>query len=421
MSRVAVSVSGVSKRYKLYRWHPYRLLDFLLPMFGNRWQEKECCALQDVSFDVLNGTTVGIIGRNGSGKSTLLRILAGNSFPTTGVVRMDGPVSALLEIGTAFHPDLTGRENIYISGTYLGMTEKEIDRVYPGIVAFSELENCIHQPVRTYSVGMQLRLAFAVCTSITTDILLIDEVLAVGDAYFSRKCFDLLSSLTREGKTVIIASHDLASIQRFCSRVLWIDQGKLVMDGAPLDVLKAYAVSIRSQEEIRLRHEAVLQDPQGLRARGSMFGSGEALITEVTCVNREGSPQKIYSVGEPFTVRIRYKTQRPVSDPVFVAAIYRMDGITVFQAISVRDGVHFGKLDGEGVVNVVVDNPLLGPGQYVLSVGLFPHIDVLDKLGTTPYDLHDRLYEFSIEPLVDCAIDLGLVLQPIRWEHQHGD
>jgi len=423
MDKVAISVRGVSKKYKLYHRRAKRLLDFLGLGVALGRHDEEICALKNVSFEVQRGTTVGIIGRNGAGKSTLLRILTGTTLPTVGEVEVNGKVSALLEIGTGFHPELTGRQNIYAGGVYLGMTREEIDRLYADIVAFSELEEFIHQPLKTYSSGMYMRLAFSVSTCINPDVLIIDEVLSVGDAYFSRKCFDRIRSFTEHGKTVVIVSHDLSMLQRFCGRLLWIDRGRLVMDGFPLDVLKAYAVSIREQEEMRIRN--MTPDPHhaihSLREKGLIYGSGEILITKVQCLNHAGNEQRQFSAGEPFTIRMRYKTQVPVVDPVFVAAIYRIDGITVCQPISSRDDVKFDKLDGQGFVDVLFDRPLLGPGQYVVSVAIFPSLDLLDQLGQTPYDHHDRLYEFRIEPLVDCALDLGVVLHPVSWRHSRGE
>jgi len=423
MDTAAISVKGVSKVYKLYRGRSKRLLDFFSLGFGEGRHDEEFCALDDVSFEIPQGTTVGIIGRNGAGKSTLLRILTGNSSPTKGEVEIKGKVSALLEIGTGFHPELTGQQNIHVSGVYLGLTQEEIDRLYTDIVAFSELEDFIHQPVKTYSYGMYMRLAFSVSTCINPDVLIIDEVLGVGDAYFSRKCFNRIRSFMECGKTVLMASHDLLALQRLCTRLLWIDHGRLMMDGPPLEVLRAYAVSVREQEERRFRAEmpATHPDAPSLREKGLIYGSGEILITEVKCLNHAGQEQHQFSVGEPLTIRMRYKTQVPVVDPVFVAALYRIDGVTICQAISSRDGVKFDKLDGQGFVDVLFDRPLLGPGQYVVSVAIFPSLDLLDQLGQTPYDLHDRLYGFQIEPLVDCALDLGMVLHPVSWRHSRGE
>src|SRR5207244_4785877 len=225
-----------------------------------------------------------------------------------------------------------------------------------------------------------------------------------------------------KGKTVLIVSHDLSTLQRLCSRLLWIDQGKLVMDGSPLEVLKAYAASIREQEEQRVRDKAYAchRAAYSLRNKGLIYGSGEILITEVQCLDREGIGKSIFSVGEPFTIRISYQTQVSVIEPVFVAAIYRVDGLRVCQVISSRDCIKFGKLDGKGFVDILFEQALLGPGQYVISAGIFPYVDLFDQIGQTPYDLHDRLYEFRIEPIVGCAIDLGVVLHPVCWRHSHG-
>ena len=215
-------------------------------------------------------------------------------------MEIKGKVSALLEIGTGFHPELTGQQNIHVSGVYLGLTQEEIDRLYTDIVAFSELEDFIHQPVRTYSYGMYMRLAFSVSTCINPDVLIIDEVLGVGDAYFSRKCFDRIRSFMECGKTVLMASHDFSALQRLCTRLLWIDHGRVVMDGSPLEVLKAYAASIRKQEEKRIRTmiPALQHDAHSLREKGLIYGSGEIVITEVQCVNHEGQECHRFNVGE---------------------------------------------------------------------------------------------------------------------------
>lgn len=421
MDATAVTVRNISKMYRLYHSRGGRLLDFFSQGFGRRRYE-EFWALEGVSFEIPRGTTVGIIGRNGAGKSTLLRIMTGNTTPTSGDVRLNGRVSAILEIGTGFHPELTGKQNVYASGMYLGMTREEIDPIYDDIVAFSELGDFIEQPVKTYSAGMYMRLAFAVSTAIHPDILLIDEALGVGDAYFSRKCAGRIRTFLETDKTVLIVSHDLGTLQRLCGRLLWIEQGKLVMDGAPLEVLKAYAASIRSQEESRLRAKATAfnRDQHAVREKGLICGSGEIIITQVRSLDVAGHDRHIFAAGEPLTFQIRYQTCTPVADPVFAVSVYRMDGITICQSISSFNEVNFGKLEGTGIVELLITQPSFGPGHYVVSVAILPYVDPLGRNESTPYDLHSRLYEFKIDPPLECAIDLGLVLQPVTWKHRPG-
>ena len=240
MDNTAISVRGLSKMYKLYRSRPFRLLDFLGLRLGkaDRYFE-EFWALQDVSFDIARGSTVGIIGRNGAGKSTLLKVLSGVSAPTRGEVAVNGRTSALLELGTGFHPDLTGHENIFASGLYLELDHQTMQTLYDEIVAFAELGDFLHQPVRTYSTGMHMRLAFSVATSVPADIQVIDEVLAVGDMYFFGKCLQRFRRFQEEGRTTVLVSHDQATVLRVCTRGLWIERGAIVADGTPLEVITA--------------------------------------------------------------------------------------------------------------------------------------------------------------------------------------
>jgi len=261
MENTAVSVRGLSKMYKLYRSRPFRLLDFLGLRLGKADRYFEAFwALQDVSFDIVRGSTVGIIGRNGAGKSTLLKVLSGVSAPTRGEVTLNGRTSVLLELGTGFHPDLTGHENIYASGLYLGLDRTAVEALYDQIVDFAELGPFLHQPVRTYSTGMHLRLAFSVATSVPADIQVIDEVLGVGDMYFFGKCLQRFRRFQEEGRTTVLVSHDQATVLRVCTRCLWIERGAIVADGTPLEVSTAYNQSIYEERD---RHELAAMSSSG--------------------------------------------------------------------------------------------------------------------------------------------------------------
>ncbi|HUN80776.1 MAG TPA: ABC transporter ATP-binding protein, partial [Phycisphaerae bacterium] len=253
----AIRLQAVGKMYRLYRRPSDQVLDALgigglLPWRGNTY--REFWALRDLELDVRRGERLGIIGRNGAGKSTLLKIITGNVAATEGSVSVSGRVQALLELGTGFHPEFTGRQNIRASLSYQGMTAGRIRAKEEEIIDFSELEDFIEQPVKTYSAGMYARLAFSTATAIEPEVLIIDEVLGAGDAYFAGKCVERMKRLTEEsGATVLFVSHDLGSVQQLCERVIWVDRGRITMDGAPLDVTKAYYASILAQEEIRLR------------------------------------------------------------------------------------------------------------------------------------------------------------------------
>ncbi len=255
----SIEIAGLGKMYKLYR----RPLDKVLDVFGlARWtfwrraetRYREFWALRDVNLTVRRGERLGIIGRNGAGKSTLLKVITGNLAPTEGSVQVRGRIQALLELGTGFHPEFTGRENIRASLAYHGLSGAEIRAREEEIIDFAELDEFIDQPVKTYSAGMYARLAFSTATAIEPEILIIDEVLGAGDAYFAGKCVERMKTLTEEsGATVLIVSHDLSTIQRLCSRAVWVDRGKIRQSGEPLDVIKLYSAMVRHEEDVRLR------------------------------------------------------------------------------------------------------------------------------------------------------------------------
>lgn len=234
----AIEVKNISKSFRLYHDKSLTLKERLL--FFNRAKYEEVQVLSDVSFDVKKGTTVGLIGRNGSGKSTLLKLLSGIIYPDSGEIKLNGRVSSLLELGAGFHPDFTGRENIYNNASIFGLSRKEIDKRYNQIVEFSELDGYIDNPVRTYSSGMYMRLAFSVAINVDADILLIDEILAVGDANFQKKCMDKINELKKKGITIVLVSHDMGSVERICDKAIWLDDGKIKYQGDAYDTVYTY-------------------------------------------------------------------------------------------------------------------------------------------------------------------------------------
>lgn len=252
MSEPIIEISGLSKMFRMFRSPRYRMMETLgLPVPSSSYEE--FWALRDVSFSIQPGERIGLIGRNGAGKSTLLKIVAGLLRPSSGQVHVRGDVQALMELGTGFHPEFTGRANVMSSLAYQGVTGREAKSLLDSVVEFSELDEFIDKPVKTYSAGMYSRLAFAVATAVRPEILIIDEILGAGDAYFAAKSAARMRELTSQGTTVLFVSHDMSAVQMICDRCVWIERGRMIMDSDPNDVSKRYAASIRKQEELRLR------------------------------------------------------------------------------------------------------------------------------------------------------------------------
>ena len=273
--RPAVEVVGLGKRFDIYPNDRARLAEF----FGNRQHHVEFWALRDVNFEVKKGTAYGVVGANGAGKSTLLRLLSGVSEPTEGTLDVRARLSGLLDLGLGFHPDFTGRQNVRLNCSVMGMPDEQIDSLLPPIVEFAELEEFIERPVRTYSAGMQLRLAFAIAAHMNYDVIFIDEVLAVGDQYFQRKCILKIEEFLAEGRTLVLVSHDLHSIRSLCSEVLWLHAGRVVHKGPTSEVVNAYVDVARDKEgklKARLFGGAQSAHARGLAKRVASETSGEA-------------------------------------------------------------------------------------------------------------------------------------------------
>lgn len=411
----AIVVKDLAKMYKLYTGSYYRLLDFLGLSRGPaaRYYD-EYWALKGVTFDIPMGTTVGVIGRNGAGKSTLLKLLSGASAPTRGEAVVNGRVAALLELSTGFHPDLTGHENIFASGLYLGLDRPAMESLYEEIVAFAELGEFLHRPVRTYSTGMQMRLAFSVASSVPADIQLIDEVLGVGDTYFFGKCLQRFQRFQQAGRTTVLVSHDLGTILRLCSRCLWIDHGVIAADGTPLEVILAYTQSI--YEERDRAAEAGVSVSGGDLSPAQALRRNEAVsVLGVEFVNEKGTPAHAFSVGESMTVRIRYRSRAALPRPVVSVTVYRTDGVTVCNAISSMDGAQLDLLEGEGTIEAVFDKLLFGPGEYTVSVGIYPSLDLADSASMQHAVIWHKPVTFLVRRLAGVSVDLGVVRHPVQW------
>ncbi|MYN02380.1 ATP-binding cassette domain-containing protein [Pseudoduganella sp. DS3] len=301
----SIIVKNLGKAYKTYPNQWDRLAEWLVP--GKRQRHTLKWVLQDISFQLAPGEAVGIIGINGAGKSTLLKLITGTAQPSTGSVAISGNVAALLELGMGFHPDFTGRQNAYMAGQLLGLGADEITALMPQIEAFAEIGDYIDQPVRVYSSGMQMRLAFSVATVRRPDVLIVDEALSVGDAYFQHKSFQRIREYRQQGTTLLIVSHDRAAMQAICDRAILLDRGHLAKQGTPEEVMDFYNALIAEREGSTVQQ--VLTDEGRVQTSS---GTGHATVTEIALENEEGAPQEVLNVGVPVTLRVKVRINQAV-------------------------------------------------------------------------------------------------------------
>ncbi len=307
MTQSSISIKNISKCYKIYGSRNDRLKEWLLPFSRSRHEEK--WVLRDISLEVAQGEAVGIIGMNGAGKSTLLKIITGTTQPTAGTVHFEGSVSALLELGLGFHPDFTGRDNVYMSGQLLGYTVEEIAAHMEQIEAFAEIGAAVDAPVRTYSSGMQVRLAFAVATMKRPDILIVDEALSVGDTYFQHKSFNRIKEFCEAGTTLLLVSHDAGAIQAVCDRAVLLDHGQILKVGQPQEVMDYYNAMLGGNEGVSIRVEET--EDGGIK---TISGNGKARIMSVQLLNEKGEEAEFYHVGEKVCLKVRGKAEIDLDD-----------------------------------------------------------------------------------------------------------
>jgi ABC-type polysaccharide/polyol phosphate transport system ATPase subunit len=367
---VAVRVRGVTK---LYRRYGRRQVGSLKSAFVSRVSRRALTsgeavpAIVDLSFEVARGEMVGIIGANGSGKSTLLKLLAGIVQPTSGDVSVCGRLAALLELGAGFHPEISGRENIAIAGLLLGLSKKEIARRFDEIVRFAELEDFLDAPLKTYSSGMAVRLGFSIAAHSDPDVLLVDEVLAVGDEAFSHRCLEKFAEFERAGKTILVVSHDLALVSQRCRRAIWLEKGRLAADGPAARTVALYRERVAQEEGKRRRAEAPTTT---LDPRPARIGSGAALVEEVRLLDGKGMPAGRIVSGEPAVLEMRVKAAEALSDFVFGFGIATVSGALVFGTNTDIDGFLPEDFSGEGRVALEIPAAALAPGVYSVDAAV---------------------------------------------------
>lgn len=382
----------------------HRLWELVVP--GSKKHEL-FWAVRNVYLDIPPGSTVGIIGENGAGKSSLLKLLTGITRPTEGEVHVRGRIASLLELGAGFHPEFSGRDNIHLNCSILGMTPEEIDERFAKIVEFSELGDFIDRPVKTYSSGMYVRLGFSVAASVNPDILMIDEALSVGDEHFRGKCINRLNEFREQGKTILFVSHDMGAVKSMCEHVVLMDKGEVVGQGTAEKVADEY---------LKRAHERGNQRLSALNRGGSTYprwGSGEIEVHAVELVGANDARTHVFRTGDPFKVRMRFKAHKSVKKPVFGLGIYRSDGTYVNgtnhdwrKERIVLDEIRAGEA---GVAELSVPELPLLVGQYYLTSYLYDH----SKPAPTPIDQQEHVVSFEV---IDADRQQhGMIYLPTRW------
>ncbi|HET7436664.1 MAG TPA: ABC transporter ATP-binding protein, partial [Thermoanaerobaculia bacterium] len=393
MQETAVRADALTKHYQIYR----RPIDRLVEMFTRRTRHSTFSALEDISFDVDKGETVGIVGQNGAGKSTLLKLLCGVTQPTSGTLSTNGTIASILELGTGFHPEFSGRENAALNAAILGLSASEVKARLPAILEFSELGSFLDRPVKTYSSGMYMRLAFSVAVNVNPDILVIDEALAVGDGHFQKKCVDKIREFQEDRRTILFCSHSLYLISSICRRTLWLDHGRAMRYGPSLDVVHDYETFLLERDK---EHAADQEAVERVRT--------PARFREITVCGRDGLPRDRFDRGEDIHVRIRVDAERADQPLHVIVGIHRSaDDLQCFAVGTHADGLPplVGRTEYDFTVQLR-DVPLLrGDYSIIAFVG--------DEHAITVFDRRDLRPAFS---MTGDRFEIGLLAVDHRWQ-----
>jgi lipopolysaccharide transport system ATP-binding protein len=411
MIRSVLQVSRLSKRYRIGEYSAdtqfREVIMRAMSKLARRQPEQEqiVWALQDVSFEVQQGEVLGIIGRNGAGKSTLLKLLSRITYPTSGSLKARGRVVSLLEVGTGFHEELTGRENIFLNGSILGMKKKEIERRLDKIVEFSGIGKFIDTPIKRYSSGMRLRLGFAVAAHLSPDILLVDEVLAVGDADFQKKCLDAMDGLRTSGRTVLFVSHNMAAVENLCSRCIWMEGGRIRADGPARSVVSEYMKTFA-------RASTGSVDLENIESRS---GNGDGKFTHIEFMNGAGETTNYIRSGDKVVLRLHYRAHKMLRDLVVGINLHNEYGTLIAASNNWATGDDIPVVEaGDGFADFEIDCLYLLPGRYFLSLWLGKWSNLHDVLkNCIHFDVEPSNYYGSGRG-IDSSF--GMLFFPSRWK-----
>ncbi|MCD6517036.1 MAG: ABC transporter ATP-binding protein [Candidatus Aminicenantes bacterium] len=413
----AIEIENLSRIYRKYseqhRFKTFKSAILKGDLFKSLKSDEKVMALDNISFKVEKGTTFGVIGENGSGKSTLLKVVSGISKPTSGRVLVNGKVSALIELGAGFHPEITGRENIYINGVMLGLSREEIDKKFNDIVRFAELEDFIDAPVKTYSSGMYMRLGFSIAINVNPDVLLVDEVLAVGDASFVPRCLERIDEFRRRKKTILFVSHDLITVEKICDRVAWLKNGKMKALGDPKRVIDQYIQDVKSKKEKDFEKKQQEEEAQGdldQERRENRWGNREIEIEKVRLMDLSGREKRVFTPSDGMVIEMDFHTKNPIKDFVFGIGMFNSQGVCCYGTNTVLEGFKSESVQGRGKVSFLIKSLDLINGTYYLDVAAH-------RQDGFPYDYHRNLYSFMISSKF---IDSGIYRPQHSWKFSPG-